>query len=315
VKRIFIVLLTVLLFAPSVSGAEKHIKWVDFTPSCAALSDALALDLSAHERGESLKWTQLLAVYSAKNGGLYKSYKKSAMEAIAQRLLAGEDPATVSGNAKLYNYYSEAYEAALGGFVGTYYAEARDGTVTQGYGLRVFHPIAAGYYYRHYDDFGASRSYGYRREHLGHDLISNIGTPVVAVEAGWVEAAGWNRFGGWRIGIRSYDGKRYWYYAHLRKGHPYNDIYEGKQVAAGEVIGYVGRTGYSSKKDVNNIDTPHLHFGLQLIFAPEQKDGYNQIWLDMYALTQFLEKKRMRTYKADGEAYSEISIYTPETPD
>ena len=104
---------------------------------------------------------------------------------------------------------------------------------------------------------------------------------------------GWNQYGGWRIGIRSFDKKRYYYYAHLRKGHPYaEDIYEGKIVQAGDVIGYLGMTGYSTKEDTNNINVPHLHFGIQIIFNEVQKDGPNQIWVDVYNLVDFLKKNR-----------------------
>ena len=46
------------------------------------------------------------------------------------------------------------------------------------YGLKAFFPIAAGFYYTDYDDFGASRSYGYARPHLGHDMMGQIGTPI-----------------------------------------------------------------------------------------------------------------------------------------
>ena len=31
----------------------------------------------------------------------------------------------------------------------------------------------------------------------------SIGTPIVAVESGYIEALGWNQYGGWRVGIRS----------------------------------------------------------------------------------------------------------------
>lgn len=47
--------------------------------------------------------------------------------------------------------------------------------------------------------------------------MGQVGTPVIAVESGYVEAIGWNQYGGWRLGIRSFDRKRYYYYAHLRK--------------------------------------------------------------------------------------------------
>ena len=36
-----------------------------------------------------------------------------------------------------------------------------------------------------------------------------------------MEAIGWNQYGGWRIGIRSFDGRRYYYYAHMRQNYPY----------------------------------------------------------------------------------------------
>ena len=47
------------------------------------------------------------------------------------------------------------------------------------YGLKAFHPIAKGFPYTDYDDFGVSRTYGYRRAHLGHDMMGQTGTPVV----------------------------------------------------------------------------------------------------------------------------------------
>ena len=134
-------------------------------------------------------------------------------------------------------------------------------------------------------------------------MLGSIGTPIIAVESGYVEAIGWNRYGGWRIGIRSFDGKRYYYYAHLRRNHPYADMYEGKIVTAGDVIGYLGMTGYSSEENKNNINVPHLHIGLQLIFDASQKDGTNQIWIDMYEIMKFLSKYRSKVYydKEKGE--------------
>ena len=102
-----------------------------------------------------------------------------------------------------------------------------------------------------------------------------------SVESGTVVNLGWNQYGGWRIGIRSFDGKRYYYYAHLRKDHPYvANLAEGSTVTAGDVIGYLGMTGYSIKQNVNNINVPHLHFGIQLIFDESQVEGTNEIWIN-----------------------------------
>lgn len=166
------------------------------------------------------------------------------------------------------------------------------------YGLKAFSPVAKGFGYSDYDDFGVSRSYGYKRQHLGHDMMGLVGTPIIAVESGYVEAIGWNQYGGWRLGIRSFDKKRYYYYAHLRQNFPYaKHLEEGSIVTAGDVIGYMGHTGYSTTENVNNIDCTHLHFGIQLIFDESQKEGNNEIWIDCYALVRFLYRNRSETEK------------------
>ena len=63
----------------------------------------------------------------------------------------------------------------------------------------------------------------------------------------------------------------------------------------------MGMTGYSSKENVNNINTPHLHYGLQLIFDESQKDGVNQIWIDLYDITSFLAKNQSDAKRENGE--------------
>lgn len=298
----------------AITAESDHIKWVEFSVPKSALDEALALDISTYGTGEHIPMATSLAYIAAKNYGEFEKYKKGSLTALGKDI-----PKLIEKleNKKLYNYYLEAYGAAVGGLVGNYTKVNSDGTSSEEYGLRAFSPIAAGYYYRDYDDFGASRSYGYKRSHLGHDMLGSVGTPIIAIESGIVEAVGWNQYGGWRIGIRSFDGLRYYYYAHLRKDHPYNNIYEGKIVNAGEVIGYLGMTGYSAKENTNNIDIPHLHYGIELIFDPEQKDGYNQIWIDVYALTQFLYKNRSEViYNKETKDYnSKICYIYAETPD
>ena len=123
----------------------------------------------------------------------------------------------------------------------------------------------------------------------------------MAVESGVVTALGWNQYGGWRIGISSFDGRRYYYYAHLRQNYPYAEgLEEGSVVTAGDVIGYMGHTGYSTKENVNNIEITHLHWGLQLIFDESQREGNNEIWVDVYALTRFLAKHTQPAAKVEG---------------
>ena len=188
-----------------------------------------------------------------------------------------------------------AYESVLGGLVGEYSLQTEESVggspvFAPKYGLKAYSPIAEGWAYSHNADFGSAREFGFKRSHLGHDMFGSVGTPIVNVETCMVEVLGWNKYGGWRVGMRSLDGRRYYYYAHLRSGHPYAaGLEEGQMVYAGEVIGYMGMTGYSDSEDFNGMQRPHLHFGVQLIFDESSK---NEIWVDPYELTKFLSRHR-----------------------
>lgn len=291
------VCLTVLLMPLRVFGAD-YIKWVDFNVPAAALRRAAKIDT---ESGGEKSWTVLLAILACRNGGNFSSYNDGELDSIAENYTENLEKYS---DKKIYYYYLEAYKAVLDGMLGnhTVYTENEGGVSSEErYGVCAYSPIAQGYYYNDYDDFGASRSYGYKRRHLGHDMMGSVGTPIIAIEGGYVECAGWNQYGGWRIGIRSFDGKRYYYYAHLRKNHPFADIYEGKIVNAGEVIGYLGMTGYSATENTNNINVPHLHLGMELIFDKSQKDGYCQIWINMNEIANFLNTYRSAVYFSDSE--------------
>ena len=290
--------------------AEKrdYIKWVDFNVTKEAMQDAYDYDIKTYGQEIHLDWIALLACHACKNGGDFSHYKSGDMAELAEKLIAKECTLdALTKDMKHYPYYYEAYEAILGGLVGEYEIE-NDNTFEKKYGLKGFLPLAKNFPYSDSDDFGVSRSYGYKRQHLGHDMMGQIGTPVIAVESGYVEAIGWNQYGGWRLGIRSFDGKRYYYYAHLRQNFPYcKELKEGSTVTAGDVIGYLGHTGYSTKENVNNIDTPHLHFGLQIIFDESQKEGNGEIWVSCYELTRFLYQNRSETVKnEDTKEWSRI---------
>lgn len=303
-----------------VSGSDgDYIKWVDFNITCDALSKAYTLDVESYDKDIHLNWIELLAYTGAKCGGSFDKSSLSLIDKLAAELSEGETTMEkLTENMDYYEYYYDAYDAVLGGMVGEYEIEQDDGNGNKiwkkVYGLKAFSPIAKGFEYSDYDDFGSSRSYGYKRQHLGHDMMGQIGTPIIAAESGYVEALGWNQYGGWRIGIRSFDKKRYYYYAHLRQNFPYAlDLKEGSVVTAGDVIGYMGHTGYSTVENTNNIDTVHLHFGLQLIFDESQKEGNNEIWIDCYALTQFLCKNRSLTEK-NQETKEWFRVYQMKDP-
>jgi murein DD-endopeptidase MepM/ murein hydrolase activator NlpD len=308
------------MYASMYDGEKKFIKWVSFDVSHKALDRAYRYDVETIEGEVHLNWIELLAYLGARYGGDFSKYKEKHMTDIANKLLSGESIDDLTKDMKYYNYYYEAYSAVLGGMVGKYQIEVKDESAPGGkrweekYGLKAFLPIAKYYPYSHFDDFGVSRSYGFRRKHLGHDMMGQVGTPIIAVESGYVEALGWNQYGGWRIGIRSFDKKRYYYYAHLRKNFPFNkSLKEGSVVLAGDVIGYLGRTGYSSKENANNIRTPHLHFGMQLIFDESQKESVNEIWIDCYDLILFLYNNRSETVK-DPETKEYHRVYNMIDP-
>ena len=281
----------------------ETIKWVDFNVSYEALNRAYEYDVDTYGEKIHLNWIELLAYTAAINGGTFGSDAVPDMKDLAEKILAGDTTMKkASADLKYYPYYLEAYTAVLAEYVGEYEMQEKEGgEYVKMYGIKAFLPIAKDFPYSDYDDFGVSRSYGYKREHLGHDMMGQIGTPIVAVESGTVEAIGWNQYGGWRIGIRSYDKKRYYYYAHLRQNYPYQeDLEVGSDVTAGDVIGYMGHTGYSKTENVNNIDEVHLHFGIELIFDEERRESGNEIWIDCYNLTKFLYKNRSAVHKVEG---------------
>lgn len=325
-KYTSVILISVLILGmlPVLTGVFKgdkrdFIKYAEFNVCCSALEKALEYDISTHKNDEKVKidWVQVLAYLGAKYGGDFKQYKEADLEQIVSRLKNGDKIKDITKDMKYYDYYYRVYSAVLGGFTGWYNTEAEDenGKITKvkDYGLCVFSPIAKGFPYSHYDDFGTGRSYGYKRKHLGHDLMAATGTPVIAIETGTVEIMGWNQYGGWRIGIRSLDKKRYYYYAHLRQNRPFNpSIKEGAVVNAGEVIGYVGRTGYSTTENTNNIDASHLHLGMELIFDESQKECDNEIWVDLYAVATLLEKHKSTVYRVNEtkEFYNKYKFST-----
>ncbi|MEE0859292.1 MAG: M23 family metallopeptidase [Acutalibacteraceae bacterium] len=298
----------IFLVCTGVSSGENKdfIKYAEFNVCYNALEKALEYDIESHKSDNKIKidWVDVLAYLGAKYGGDFTQYKEDDMTAVVEKLNSGEKIEDICKDTKYYNYYNEVYSAVLDGFTGWYTEECEDenGKITkvENYGLCVFSPIAKTFPYSDYDDFGVGRTYGYQRQHLGHDLMAATGTPVIAIETGTVEIMGWNQYGGWRIGIRSLDKKRYYYYAHLRQNRPYNpNIKEGATVNAGEVIGYVGRTGYSTTENTNNIDTSHLHLGMELVFDESQKESDNEIWIDLYAITKLLEKHKSTVYRVD----------------
>ena len=297
IRRIFSLLVMVGLVMFPVSA--ERINWVDFDIPYESLKYAMDADIQTAEQEKHISWIDSLALAGVRTGG--KCPVSSVKRAVSE-LKTGADPESLlAGQYKYYSYYHNAYQAVLGGLLGNF-AICVEGEWKPAYGLKAYSPIAAGYGFSHSDDFGNKRSFGFARKHLGHDMMGSLGTPIVAVESGVVEAMGWNRSGGWRVGIRSADSKRYYYYAHLQKDKPFADgLQIGDLVKAGDLIGFMGRTGYSDKENINNIETVHLHFGIQLIFEEDQKECNSEIWINAYNIVRLLHEHRSSLIKtADG---------------
>ena len=290
----FILVILILLCIPV--GAEP-IRWVDFGVPYESLAYAMQVDVDTFEQEKHISWIDILSLAACRTGG---KCPLASVKKAARQLEGDAAPEELLGELyRYYPYYHESFTAALGGLLGSF-AICADGQWKPAYGLKAYSPVAAGYSYSHCSDFGNSRSFGFARKHLGNDLMGSAGTPIVAVEGGVVEAMGWNRYGGWRVGIRSFDSRRYYYYAHLQKDHPFAEgLQEGDIVQAGDLIGFMGRTGYSDRENVNNIETVHLHFGMQLVFDESQKECNSEIWIDVYNIVRLLSTHRSSIQKME----------------
>lgn len=136
------------------------------------------------------------------------------------------------------------------------------------------------------DGWKKERTYGGDREHEGCDLMAEYKAsgyyPVLSITDGRIEKAGWSSLGGRYIGIRS-PGGTYFYYAHLEK---YSEEWiEGTQIKAGELIGFVGDTGYGEEGTKGQFP-PHLHIGIYLRTSRNQECSINPYWILRY-LEQF----------------------------
>lgn len=90
---------------------------------------------------------------------------------------------------------------------------------------------------------------GVASNHTGIDLAVAQGTPIRASKYGTVVTAGWSNTYGNYVIIKHSDGYQT-LYAHMTK----YTVKKGQVVNQGELIGYVGSTGYSTG--------PHLHFSV-----------------------------------------------------
>lgn len=138
------------------------------------------------------------------------------------------------------------------------------------------------------------RTYKGNRTHEGTDVMGDINKdgiyPVVSVSDGYISNIGWLELGGWRIGITSPSGI-YYYYAHLDS---YAKEYkEGDVIRAGDIIGYMGSTGYSKVEGTKNKFPVHLHFGIYITPDPDIVADYEEIALNPYNILKINENNTL----------------------
>lgn len=121
-----------------------------------------------------------------------------------------------------------------------------------------FFPLPKGSYTPFGDTWGNSRQYGGDRTHEGTDIMAPIGTPIYSATDGKVVNYGWNELGGWRISVKTAEGYNI-YYAHMSKYA--SGMANGVTVKKGQLIGYVGNTGYGTTGTSGKFAS-HLHLGI-----------------------------------------------------
>lgn len=148
-------------------------------------------------------------------------------------------------------------------------------------------PVPTRSHYSYRSTWGAARGWGGRRIHEGTDIFANHGTPVRATCYGVIEIMGWNKFGGWRIGIRDINNV-YHYFAHLSGFN--KEFQEGDLVEPGQTIGWVGSSGYG-KPGTQGKFPPHLHYGMY------RDNGLSEWSFDPYPYLRKWEREEKRKKK------------------
>lgn len=182
--------------------------------------------------------------------------------------LSAEDTLTAENYLKWGNYFSKYRCPEFENLLSMYQAAWDD---------LVYFPTEAGVTYE--NSWMFERNYGGKRGHEGCDLMppkneSGI-YPIFSMTDGVVEKIGWLDKGGYRIGIRSPHGG-YFYYAHLSDYG--GGFQEGDTVHAGEVVGYMGDTGYGPEGTRGRFDV-HLHLGVYVQTPENPEVSVNPYWI------------------------------------
>ena len=137
------------------------------------------------------------------------------------------------------------------------------------------------------DSWMFDRTYKGKRGHEGTDIMPDKNErgmlPVVSMTDGVVQNKGWLELGGYRIGIQAPHGA-YFYYAHLDS---YADIEEWDEVKAGDLLGFMGDTGYGTAEGTKGKFPVHLHLGIYIY------NREHEISVNPYPALKYVEAKKI----------------------
>lgn len=145
------------------------------------------------------------------------------------------------------------------------------------------------------------------RPHRAIDYAAPAGTPVVAIGSGQVNFAGWQGGYGKMVEVRHPNGyvSRYAHFSRIASG-----VRRGRQIAQGEVVGYVGQTGHATG--------PHLHFE---ILRNGQKINFLSLRLPPAArlekgdVDKFMAVRDRQIALLQGDSVDVARAQSPEKPD
>ena len=188
-----------------------------------AEADGILVELASNQKeleASGAMYEQLEAEVRQQITETQAAYEAALADEEAQRQIEAARQEAASGS------ISTPSSPSSSGFI---YPLGASGFVTDAYGYR-YHPI-----------------YGDYKFHPAVDFAVPQGTPIYATKSGTVTAATYNEYNGYYVAINHNDGYTS-LYAHMTNF----VVSVGQTVSQGEVIGYVGSTGYSTG--------PHMHF-------------------------------------------------------
>ena len=188
-----------------------------------AEADEILVELASNQKeldASGAMYEQLEAEVRQQITETQAAYEAALADEEAQRQIEAARQEAASGS------ISTPSSPSSSGFI---YPLGASGFVTDAYGYR-YHPI-----------------YGSYKFHPAVDFAVPQGTPIYATKSGTVTAATYNEYNGYYVAINHNDGYTS-LYAHMTNF----VVSVGQTVSQGEVIGYVGSTGYSTG--------PHMHF-------------------------------------------------------